>query len=554
MYIIQRKQIFWFSRKLKDFTGRFIQLVSGPQLVGKNGYIRFSLGTGNRREAEQLARRFAVEVDDVLNRHESLKQSSGQTISSDDINLAAATMQTYLLAADETVYKSALEAVLSGAEVERTPDREASFIHELPPPGVMGDAELLLQLRSLIPFFMLQATGKLPSGPVDARYIPFVTAFRQITETLDKRAEGKFIPTPPAPKPITSGNGSSCTWDYLLEYYHNHHKDLSPSSVSLYNRNIRDLAFYAKCPPAEITRSQIIGWRDELVNTVAKKTALTRLSAARTVYHYALNNELLGERRNPFVDVSVAGAKTAKSSRREFSLEALQKIFRNPPSIDDIPASAGKHAALWIPLLALYTGARREELTGLLIEEVGEVEGILYLHFKDNTLRKLKKDTCERMTPMHIEIIRLGFSEYVATVRDSGADRLFPGVVNSDGLTDWFVPFVKDRIGEYDFKQDVHSFRHTLKTAARNIPLPTEIHDAITGHKTPGVGSSYGSIAGVKTLKREIDKVVYADVVLTPPAMPTVDDIKALMADAERRRIAGRNRKRINDSKKQAEK
>ncbi|GAO36016.1 hypothetical protein SCT_1413 [Sulfuricella sp. T08] len=545
MYVIPRGQIFWFSRNLKHLAGQFIQLASGTQLVGRNGYLRFSLGTGNRREAERLGRRYAVEVDDALEHLNRTQKASGQPITSEDIQLATDTMQSSLLAADESVYKAALEAVLSGKEAERAPDREARLADELPPPGVKGDAELLLQLRALIPAFMLQATGKLPAGPVDARYIPFVAAFRQVAESLSKRAEGKSIPTPPAPKSVMGGSDtSSCTWDELLEYYLDHHKDLSASTVALYGRAIRDLGSFAECLPSVLTRTQAVAWRDLLVKKVQAKTALTRLNAAHTLYLYGLRNEKMGDRRDPFDGVSVAGAKTAKSSRKEFTVDVLREIFRDPPTLNDIPASAGKHAALWIPLLALFTGARREELAGLLIEEVGEVEGIFFLHFRDNKLRKLKKDTCERMTPLHAELMRLGFPEYVAAVRASGAEHLFPGLVRSDGLADWFIPHVKKRIGENGFMQDIHSFRHTFKTAARNVPLLTEIHDAITGHKTPGVGGSYGSIAGVKTLKRELDKVCYLNVVLTPPPIPTVDDIKALAVDAERRRIAGRNRRR----------
>lgn len=542
MYLISRGQTFWFSRNLKHLARQSILLSSGSKLVGKNGYLRFSLETSNRREAERLARRFAVEVDDALEQLELTQKTSDQPITPEDIRLAADTMRSSLLAADESVYKAALEAVLSGNEIERAPDREANLADELPPAGVKGDAELLRQLRALIPTYMLHTTGKLPVGAVDARYIPFVTAFREVAESLSHRAEGKSIPTPPPPKSVTGGEGTSCTWDDLLEYYLNHHKDLSASTLALYSKAIRDLASFAKCPPAALTRQQTVAWRDLLVANVAAKTALTRLNAAHTVYLYGLRNEKLGERRDPFDGVTVAGAKTAKSSRKEYTVDALREIFRDPPALVEIPASAGKHAALWIPLLALFTGARREELAGLLIEEVGEVEGTIFLHFKDNKLRKLKNDTSERMTPLHSELMRLGFQKYVSAVKAAGVDRLFPGLVRSDGLGDWFIPHVKTRIGATGFLQDLHSFRHTFKTAARNVPLSTEIHDAITGHKTPGVGSHYGSIAGVKTLKREIDKISYRKVALTPPPVPTVADIKALAADAERRRIAGRHR------------
>lgn len=544
MYLMSRGQVFWFSRNIKQLAGHFIHLASDSHVVGNNGYLRFSLKTGNRREAERLARRFAVEVDDALERLEHAKKVSAQPISPKDIQIGAATMLTDLLAADESTHKAALEAALSGNDVERFPDRERGLADDLPPPGVAGDAELLRNLRSMIPFYLLQSTGKIPRGTVDSSYLPFAAAFRQAVESLSQRAEGKSIPTPPMPQDPTACG--TCTWDSLMEYYLKHHDKLAESTVALYGKAIRDLAAFAKCLPVEISRAQVVGWRDQLITLVKSKTALTRLNAAHTVYNYSLQNEQMGERRDPFTGVTVTGAKNAKSSRQEYTLEALKKVFRDPPALASIPASAGKHAALWVPLIALFTGARKEEIASLLMDEVIDLVfgDLIYVHFKDNKLRKLKKDSCERRIPMHSELIRLGFKEYVGVIRASGAERLFPGVVCSDSVTDWFVPHVKSRIGETGFKQDIHSFRHTFKTAARNVPLDQEIHDAITGHKTQGVGGDYGSIAGVKTLKREIDKVTFPDVILSPPPVPTVDEIRALMADAERRRVAGQRRRR----------
>lgn len=80
MYVVSRGQIFWFSRNLKHLAGQSIRLASGFQPVGKNGYLRFSLATSNRREAERLARRFAVEVDDALEQLERTQKASDQPI------------------------------------------------------------------------------------------------------------------------------------------------------------------------------------------------------------------------------------------------------------------------------------------------------------------------------------------------------------------------------------------------------------------------------------------------------------------------------------------
>lgn len=69
------------------------------------------------------------------------------------------------------------------------------------------------------------------------------------------------------------------------------------------------------------------------MTNVAAKTALTRLNAALTVYLYGLRNEKPGERRDPFDGVTVAGATTTKSSRKEYTVDALREI--EPAEIKD---------------------------------------------------------------------------------------------------------------------------------------------------------------------------------------------------------------------------
>ena len=56
MYLLRIGALFHFSRKLPDaFRGQNPNLASGPRKIGGNGYLRFSLGTGNHRKSGRLA-------------------------------------------------------------------------------------------------------------------------------------------------------------------------------------------------------------------------------------------------------------------------------------------------------------------------------------------------------------------------------------------------------------------------------------------------------------------------------------------------------------------
>lgn len=549
MYLVSRGKLFWFSRKLPDLAGQFLLLQSGARKVGANGYLRFSLETGNRREAEKLARRYAVDADNALDALAKRQDNAGQAITPEDISYAAEIMRVSLLESDETFRHSLVNAQLKGEAPELDPE---DFTYEkLPPPGTAGDVELLKRLRDTIPLFLLTQLGKLPSGPVDASYMPFVAAYRDAFAILAQRAQGKTLPTPEAPpKPKSLGGGFG--WDDMLAYYWQHHQTVSDSTRSLYRLVIGRLAKHCGVQPRHLTRAQVIAWRDSITQTLAPKTAYTHLTAAGTVYRYALNCEKLGERADPFRAVTVPDGKNAESSREKFELTTLKEIFRDPPELEDIPEAAGAHAAYWVPILALYTGARKEELTGLLLDEVIIERGQVTLLMRNNRLRNLKTKNSKRDVPVHKDVLALGFIEYIDTLRQAGADRLFPGVVNSESVADWFIPHVQSRIGKGETKQDLHSFRHTFKTACRTAEMLTEMHEFLTGHARSSVSDKYGTPAGQQTVRRALNRVKYPGVVLTPPPKATVAQIAEITKRAERRRKAGEARSRGIQRAKQA--
>ncbi len=84
--------------------------------------------TGDLREAERLARRYAVEVDDVLDQIEQKQQATSQPFIDEDIRLGAELMRASLFSADEQIYNSALSASLENREIERRPGRQSQTL------------------------------------------------------------------------------------------------------------------------------------------------------------------------------------------------------------------------------------------------------------------------------------------------------------------------------------------------------------------------------------------------------------------------------------------
>jgi len=81
---------------------------------------------------------------------------------------------------------------------------------------------------------------------------------------------------------------------------------------------------------------------------------------------------------------------------------------------------------LWIPRLALYTGARANELCGLLTRDVKQIDGVWCPVVEDSEVRTLKTASSTRRIPVHPELIRLGFLDFVERQRAARQARLLP--------------------------------------------------------------------------------------------------------------------------------
>lgn len=80
----------------------------------------------------------------------------------------------------------------------------------------------------------------------------------------------------------------------------------------------------------------------------------------------------------------------------------------------------------WINLLLAYTGARRSEIAGLLVEDFAEEDGIPYVHLRPNHLRGLKTSASSRRVPLHPHVMDLGFAEFVGKCHKRNLVAMFP--------------------------------------------------------------------------------------------------------------------------------
>lgn len=189
----------------------------------------------------------------------------------------------------------------------------------------------------------------------------------------------------------------------------------------------------------------------------------------------------------------------------------------------------------WLPLIAIFSGARQEEICQLHVEDIREEEGVWVFDVNAREPRKLKNRSAVRLVPIHDELIRLGFLRYVDEQRKAGNARIFP-CLNGGGADDrlghgfskWFTRYRSD-VELYEKGKDFHAFRHSATTFLHQGGVADSIVDRLTGHTTPGETARYTKSTNVAQLKAAIEAIdVGVDFTgLHQPAQPSEQSSKA---------------------------
>lgn len=222
--------------------------------------------------------------------------------------------------------------------------------------------------------------------------------------------------------------------------------------------------------------------------------------------------------------VRVPKPKITNKRRLPFSADDLKAIFEESPVFKDgkRPRGGAGHAAYWLPVLALYTGARLEEIGQLTIDDVRCEGDIDYLDINaDGEGKSVKTQSSIRRVPLHPRLVELGFLDYLDKTRRHGHTDVFPYVRSkvakrTASFSKWVNRYFRNTCGITDERKVFHSFRHTFKDTCRNSGIPRDIHDAITGHSDSSVGGRYGQGHSLVTLNDAIQNVSYGNLQIPP--------------------------------------
>jgi integrase len=186
----------------------------------------------------------------------------------------------------------------------------------------------------------------------------------------------------------------------------------------------------------------------------------------------------------------------AHEARNKYSDADLKKLFNSPDYTQGLHDEPFKY---WVPLIGLFTGARENEICQLLTTDVRKDErtGIWVFDFNERDAEKTKKSVKnaghQRLVPVHAQLQKLGFLDFVEERRKQKAERLFPELTYgesgkyADRAQKWFNRTYRARCGITTPNTSFHSLRHThIHFLQRQVGLRSNEFAEYVGHRAVG--------------------------------------------------------------------
>lgn len=214
-----------------------------------------------------------------------------------------------------------------------------------------------------------------------------------------------------------------------------------------------------------------------------------------------------------------------EAARNSYSRPQLQRIFRAPlyTGCEDDErgfATPGpnvvRRSRFWLPLVALFTGMRLEEILQLTADHVrADEKGDPFLIVSPDM--RVKTKNSYRQVPLHRELVKIGFMGLVTEAQDRPGKELFadvpPGLdgYRSSVFSKRYATFLRSlRLEETERKVTFHSFRHTFRDQLRRPEANPDLVRELCGHsRGREVSTSYGDGTPAHVLRPMVDAIDY---------------------------------------------
>ncbi len=350
-------------------------------------------------------------------------------------------------------------------------------------------------------------------------------------DAISRRMEGQPVDTPPmpaigSPSPTAGatlsvafegwkrdGDHSPRTlqdFDYAIKLFGQLHGDMPVAQIR--KSHAREFREALRDVPVRLLRTgklrtaalpELAQWGREHpeAQKIAASTINKLLGGVQAVGRWARKADLVPDTwADPFADIRLDGE---ESAREPFDTNELQVLFNTSVFTESERPEGGQgEAAFWLPLLALFTGARLSDLAGLRVSDVAHEELVgaqcIYIVSDLKAGRRIKTKQSARVVPIHQQLITSHFLEFVATQKKARGDeawlfpKVAPGTTGASAFSKWFGRYIGAH-GVTDPAKVFHSFRHNFTDALRLAAVSDDVSRALVGHSQEGVHGRYGA-------------------------------------------------------------
>jgi integrase len=399
-------------------------------------------------------------------------------------------------------------------------------------------------------------------------------------EALERRYRGEPIDTPSmahlepsVERPSTGGTlraafagwkkqrersgGTVAEYERAIELFVQLHGDLPVATITrdharTFREALQDIPWPRPGELAKATLPELVEWRRTHPDgpRITGRSVNKQFGGVQAIINWARENGMISDHlwSDPFSKMRV---EEDDPEGGPFDPDELRTLFASRVfTAGECPKAGQGDVAFWLPVLALFTGARRGELTMLQAADVSKDDTtgqwVVAIYSDRDTGKKLKTKGSARTIPLHPELVRLGFLDFVEA---TGCDTwLFPAVSTEEGVkawTKWFGRFL-DKLGITDKRKGLHSLRHNLIDALRAGGVQEDLNDALTGHSEKTVGRGYGARARHPTQRHK----TIIDRFGMPKMIEAIGKVRYPSVDLQAVRWRTTDKK-INDSKEQ---
>ncbi|HCG9737372.1 TPA: tyrosine-type recombinase/integrase [Vibrio parahaemolyticus] len=331
--------------------------------------------------------------------------------------------------------------------------------------------------------------------------------------SIESRAMPAPAPAPaPAPEESVSSRliGAQELSTELNNFIHSKRlEQVTPLTLTQLSQRCTNFLEYLTKQNVSLSAKAANTYRDHLIEKgLSAKTVKEYIASNKQFFDYCERIELI--ERNIFKAIKAPKSRGSKASQQRvrWQLKDLKRLFSSSEfRKKDVQFQ-------WTTKVQVYQGCRPSEVCQLKTNDIHIIEGVPCITISDSeTDQRLKNSNAFRTIPLHNQLIKEGFLDYVQERREQKQKQLFDYKQHGENK-DWSFRY-RTNLGKLqttmgmkpNARPTAYSFRHTFIDELKIADTPEHIVAEIVGHAHPNITfGRYGKQAKIQQLNEAVNK------------------------------------------------